>query len=516
MSRTRAALLGTLSSQVYALISLLVSLFAAPVILRHLQAEIYGLSIIIFQVTAYLGMFDFGLTAGVQRFLDGHRGHDDESRTRVQQIISTAFIVYTVIGLVAAITGLILSPYASLLFDIPPAYQSQVQSVIIVVSILIGLQFLLRAISGIFFAHQKQILSNTLSFVINILNTALIIIFINMGFELWSFVYTQVFVFSVNAFLNLYFFKKYYSYFVLSFKNFDFGLLKQMFSYGFFIFLVGISVQIVFYTDRIIIGSMISLTAVSIYSFTAKMPELLTQILWKITDNSFPGMVELAKNDRRLFKEVHDKIMRLTISLSTTGFWIILISSYPFIRLWVGKEFYAGLMFTTLVTYLYLIQHSFIHVSSACLNGAGIAKSISFMALLEGAVNLALSILLVRSFGLTGVVAATVAASLVTSFWYIPYLSVRYMKTSYWSYISCLLQPILICSAFDGILFLLLFDAFQKIDGWLALIASVAGFSLICCIPLFLLNKKLILELRNKISGVSQIPVAVQPLLQAE
>lgn len=500
MSRTRAAFLGTLSSQLYTIVSILVGLVSVPIILHHLKAEVYGLSVIIFQVTTYLGMFDFGLTAGVERYLAGTRGDTAEARQAIQRIVSTAFVVYAIMGAVVAIAGNLMAPLAAKIFDIPASYHGQVHAIIAVVSVLVGLQFLLRAVSGIFFAHQKQILSNTLSFVLNISNTILVIVFIYAGFELWSFVYTQILVFAINAILNLYFFKRYYGYIKLQFKAFDYALLKEMFSYGFFLFLVSVSVQVIFQTDRILIGSFISLTAVSIYSLTTKLPELLSQLLWKITDNAFPAMVELSKDESgERFSVVHNKIMQLTLSLSTVGFWIILCISYPFLKLWVGASFFAGTDFTIMVTYLYMIQFSYIHVTSVCLNGAGIAKKISYMALLEAVLNLSLSLWLVNVWGIRGVVLATIAAGLLTSAWYIPYLGIRYMRSNAKAYAISVLKPVLVCSVFDAVVYFAFRYAIQQIESWGALLAYALAVAVLCSIPLLVINRHLLLELKARL-----------------
>lgn len=514
MSRTKSAFLGTISSQLYTIISILVSLVSVPIILHHLKAEVYGLSVIIFQVTSYLGMFDFGLTAGVERYLAGTRGDTPEDRKSVQRIISTAFAVYAIMGAVVAVAGNLMAPLATRIFKVPDGYNGQVHAIIAVVSVLVGVQFLLRAVSGIFFAHQRQVLSNTLSFVLTISNTVLTIVFIYLHFELWSFVYAQIAVFLINASLTLYLFKKHYGYIKIGFKGFDYALLKEMFAYGFFLFLVGISVQVVFQTDRILIGSFISLTAVSIYSLTTKLPELLSSLLWKITDNAFPAMVELSKGgDASRFASVHDKIMQLTLSLCTAGFWIILTITYPFLKVWVGDGFYAGTDFTLLVTYLYLVQFTYIHVTSVCLNGAGIAKKISYMALAEASLNLGLSLWLVQAWGnIRGVVIATIGAGLLTSAWYIPYLGIKYMRSNVKAYAISVIKPVVICSLFGAAVYFVFHRMAENVHSWGGLVLVSAAVSILCGIPLLLINRTLLLELKNKVLKSRGAAVPVEQL----
>ena len=165
MSRTRSAFLGTISSQFYTIISILASLFSVPIIVKHLNGEIYGLSIIIFQITAYLGMFDFGLIAGVERYLAGTRDDTKENRELIQKIISTAVVVYGFIAIIVIIGGNVFAPFAAKVFNAPANYIQTVNHIVSALSILLGFQLIQRAITAIFFAHQRQILHNTLSFI---------------------------------------------------------------------------------------------------------------------------------------------------------------------------------------------------------------------------------------------------------------------------------------------------------------------------------------------------------------
>jgi O-antigen/teichoic acid export membrane protein len=499
MSRTRSAFIGALSSQ----FAILLNFITTPFILHNLSANIYGLSIIIFQITSYLGMFDFGLTAGVERFLAGTRGDSEESRGKIQQIISTSFIVYLILGAMVVLVGCVFAPFAAEAFNVPADTVEDVSSIIVYLSVLVGLQFLLRAVSGIFFAHQKQLLSNSLSFILNISNALFTVYFVYLGFELWSFVYAQILVFFFNALLNFILFRRHYGYIKIRPSNFNLSLLKEMFAYGFYLFVIGIAVQIVFQTDRILIGSIVSLSAVSVYALTSKLPELASQFIWKITDNSFPAMVELSKGqDLNHFRMVHDKLMKLTLSLTTTAFWFISLATFPFLSLWVGPAFFAGQEFVFLICYLYLIQLTFIHVSAMCLNGAGIAKQLSLMSVVEATLNLGISIILAKQFGLIGVLLGTIISGILTSFWYVPYLTIRFMRIKLSSYLIGIIKPIIFCSAFDGTIYLLFkyFNLGSANMTWLSFTVTYTGVFIVMLIPTIIFNKDLLKDVLGKVT----------------
>lgn len=496
MSRTRSAFLGTISSQIYVIISVLFNLFSVPIIIRHLNSEVYGMSIVIFQITAYLGMFDFGLTAGVERYLVGTKDNTDENKELIKRILSTCLIVYIFIAVIVIIAGNIFGLFAARIFNISSKYN--IQGIISIISIVFGLQIILRAIAGIFFAHQRQLLSNTLSFILNISSILTVIIFVTLGYGLWSFVYSTIICFILNVTLNIFFFRKYYPFVEFKIKYYDNSLLKEMFSYGFSLFIIGIAAQIIFQTDRILIGYFVSLVAVSIYSITTKIPELMTQFLWKITDNAFPGIIEAVKSDSKSFAKIHDNLMRITISLSTVGFWFILVASYPFIKLWVGKNYYAGNFFLISVVYLYFIQHTFIHVTSMCLSAAGIVKRISIIYITEALINIVISIILVKRYNIMGVVYGTIISGLITSVWFTPAIAIKYMNSNVITYIISILKPILL-SSFPGIILYFMFNnLFAGINNWFTLIFYSIIFLSASMLPIVYINRSLLKSFSNK------------------
>jgi hypothetical protein len=122
------------------------------------------------------------------------------------------------------------------------------------------------------------------------------------------------------------------------------------------------------------------------------------------------------------------------------AFWMVLILNYWFLKLWVGEEFFAGVT-TLLLTLVLMIRHNIIHVSSLFLFGGGIVKGISFVAIIEAAINITLTIILGKAFGVNGIILASILAGIVTTSWYIPYKISKYLQMNFKEY---LLRPILL------------------------------------------------------------------------
>jgi O-antigen/teichoic acid export membrane protein len=443
MSRARAAFLGSISSQVFMVVNMLLGIIITPILLKFLNKEEFGLSTVIFQLVGYINMLDFGLGNAMSRNLAANRGDDENSKITVNKIMSTTFFTFSVIGALVIIGGLSLSPFIPELFEMRGSLNQVAVAIIISLSISIGIQFPLRAFYGIFYAHQRQMLSNSVGFLMTFLNIILPVVFLYFNYGLWSFVYTNIICSLVGISTIMLLNRKYYPYIKIRPAFFDKTILSEMFHFGFFIFLNAIAYQVIFFTDRFFIGSLVSLSAVTIFSLTAKAPEFGRELIFKITDNAFPALVEInSKEGESKLKSVHQKLLLVTSCCFSIGFWMILILNVWFLKLWVGDGFFAGQAIFLLALGLMVIQ-TLIHVSGVCLIGAGLVKGFSLISLLEAAINISLTLWLGKMFGVAGVLLATVIAGSLTSLWYIPYTAMKFMKIRFTEYLKAIFGPLI-------------------------------------------------------------------------
>lgn len=476
MSRSKSALLGSISSQAYMIISMLLSIIITPLILKFLNKEEYGLYAVLFQFIGYLLMLDFGLGAAMARYLSSSRGEDESSQLATNRIISTSFFAFSSLGFLVIIITIFGAPYFPRFFDIEPNLVDVTSKIVLTMGLVIALQFPLHVFTSIFYAHQRQFLSHTVGFILNLVNLILPVIFLYFNFGLWAFVFTNILSFLISALVTYFLIKKYYPHLKIKFTFFDKNLLAEMYGFGFFIFLNSIAVQIVFFTDRFFIGSLVSLSAVTMFALTAKAPELCRELIFKITDNTYPAMVEIhSTRDTDKFKIIHQKLLIISTCLATIVFWLILILNKSFLKLWVGPTYFAGENILILILAAMVI-HIILHVSVSCLNGAGLVKGFSISSIIEAAINLALTITLGKVYGVAGILIATLTATILTSAWYTPYLTMKHLKIRLTEYlIEGILVPMACISILGFILYYLSskYITFTSIN-WLTFILSGA------------------------------------------
>jgi O-antigen/teichoic acid export membrane protein len=191
--------------------------------------------------------------------------------------------------------------------------------------------------------------------------------------------------------------------------------------------------------------------------------------------------------------------MKLSMTVSTAGFWLILLITLPFLRLWVGQQYYAGAFFLVCASFLYLIHHTYMHVTAVCLNAAGIVKGFSLMSLIESALNIVISLWLCNRYGIIGVIYGTLISGTITSCWYVPFVAIKRKHFTLSSYLRSILQPVLLCSVFGLLAYVAFHNSFERIDNWFKLIFYTGFVSLIFLIPSFLINRSVILNIKQRL-----------------
>lgn len=453
ISRSRSALLGTISSQAYTIISMLVSIVSTPLMVKYLDKEAYGLSILFFQVIGYLGLFDFGIGAAVIHRLAMHRGDDEQNKLIVNKIMSTGTLVAGLLGLAVALVTLLLAPFIPKIYDLRPDLASAAVPIVMTLGLLVGTQFLQRGMAGIFFAHHRQTLIGTAGFIVSISATILTVVLLAQGVGLWSFVYANLFQLVITMVVQIVMLHKYYPDLRIRLQFFDRTLLRQLFGQGIFLFVHSLALQIILNTDRLVIGKVVSLAAVSVFSLTVRIPELGMSMLAKVTENTTPATMEIVAHEsteqvRRQFR----RVLLITSVFSLLAFWLILCFDAWFIKLWVGSSFFAGESVLVLAL-LIMIQQAIMRAMNLFLYAKERSRPISLMSIGEAAVNISLSIWLGHMMGLPGVLIGTLIASLLTSTWFTPLLLKRYLAIPLHDSWLAIVRPALSISVVGGALY---------------------------------------------------------------
>jgi len=179
-------------------------------------------------------------------------------------------------------------------------------------------------------------------------------------------------------------------------------------------------------TDNIVVSAFVGVSTVGLYSnytlLTSVINTMVNQVLGSFSESV--GNLIASENREKVYN-VFKTIFFIDFLVSSIPVIIMFNTLGPFISWWLGDEYRlpnATLYAILLNFYIYAMRSS----SYTFKTKSGIFVQDRFTPLLQGILNLVLSLLFVRWWGLTGVLFATSLSLFAIGFWQFPRLVYKY------------------------------------------------------------------------------------------
>ncbi|WP_163355638.1 lipopolysaccharide biosynthesis protein [Dysgonomonas sp. 25] len=188
------------------------------------------------------------------------------------------------------------------------------------------------------------------------------------------------------------------------------------------LFLHGLGGYLMHSTGNIVISSFVSIAIVGLYSnytlITVYINNLINQALNSVSESV--GNL-LVTESRERVNQVFNTIFLLNFILVSLPVIILSNTLNPFIIWWLGSEYLLGTV--TVIIILVNVYILGMRLSAQIFKvKSGIFTQDRFSPLIQGCLNLALSLLFVQFWGITGVLLAATISVLSIGFWQFPYL----------------------------------------------------------------------------------------------
>src|SRR5260370_22443244 len=91
-----------------------VGFFLSPFILHHLGEDAFGLWVLVFSLTGYYGIFDFGIRSSLIRYVSKFQATGDKEQ--LSRLINTSLFTYSCLGAILMVPTVLGSFYVDHLF----------------------------------------------------------------------------------------------------------------------------------------------------------------------------------------------------------------------------------------------------------------------------------------------------------------------------------------------------------------------------------------------------------------
>lgn len=477
------------------IMQILVALIMTPLIMHSLGDRLYGFWILIGTFVGYFGLLDFGLSLSVQRFVSRALGRSDLGE--VNAIVNTSLFMFLAAGILVLIVSGTTAVFADQ-FIINSDDASLFRKVILVLGLAMAFGFPARVFSGILSSHLRYDLIMYASTARMVIANASLYYFLKQGAGIWALT-----IISFLASLLEYGFITLFAFRV--FRELDIGVhffakdkVKILFEYSSKTFVTQLADIIRFRVDVLVIAAFTGVSLVTYYSIGARLIELFTGFI----TSSMGVMTPVFSNyeGRGDYAAIRAKFVDVTKISTIASVYIgvsILYYGKPFIRRWMGPGFESSYYVAAIlcVPYIIALMQS---PSIGLLYGISKHHFYAVSNILEGLLNLVVSIVLVKKYGIYGVALGTAIAMVIFKLFVQPVFTCRSIGLPLVDYYFKTLFMTAAKSSIPLIAFCFVFRHFIKPDyGNLAAIAAIQSALFLPLTIFFILNGRERQLLRN-------------------
>lgn len=484
MNKNKSLKLGIIFSYITMIAGVVVSLTYTPFLLRMLGQQQYGLYNMGQAVVSYLSLTEFGLGNAVVRYASVYLGKGDKEKAA--SLYGLFLYIYRILSVIILVAGIVMVCFAHRVFKVSTGTEGYRQLKIIILVMVFNLAFMFSTVvySAIITAYERFSFLKITNLIYTVLKPLVMIPLLLYGYKAIALsIVTFVLTVCLNL-ANVVYVKKVLKVTIdTQKKNMEFGILREVLSYSFFIFLGSIVAQLNDNADNVILGIISGEAMVAVYAIGHQLSSYIQQI---------PGVVSSVFFPRVTMKITQGASMTdMTRMLTKIGriqcyFVMLLVSGFAlfgkeFVSLWAGQEYEISYW----IVLVLVIPASIPNMQSLGVQILQAKNRHQFRAILYvicALLNVALSIPLGIKYGPLGCAVCTGLTTFITCGiamnWYY-HVKVGLNIVQYWKNIIALC-----CKAMPILLIGIGLNVFIYNTTWITLIVKIVIYT--CCFGIYL------------------------------
>ncbi len=405
----------------FQIVSLVLGFVNRTFFIKLLSTEYLGVNSLFTNILTILSFAELGIGNAIVYNLYKPIAKNDEKR--INLLLKFYRNVYSLIGIIMLVTGLLLIPFIPYLIEEMPNISENIYIIYVLFLLDTVISYFFTYRTAIITADQKNyiVIRTTYSFKVVLIILQILVLYLTRNYYLYVILQlictllTYIYLSCVSK--KMYPFSK-----KMPKEDLPKKEQKSIFSNVKALFVYKIGSVVLNGTDSIIISRYIGLVALGLYSNYYLLVSALTQILSQIF-NAFTASIGnlIAHNEHKKTQQVFNQLFYFTIFIYGISGGCLYFLLNDFITIWLGKEF----LLSNIVVFAMVLHF--------CVNGiqfasftyrqtAGLFKEFRWSPILASITNIVLSIVLAKVMGLSGILFATSVSRLITAGWIDPYV----------------------------------------------------------------------------------------------
>jgi O-antigen/teichoic acid export membrane protein len=443
MSLAISALKNVTSSWAGLAMNIAVGFFLSPFILHHLGEDAFGLWVLVFSLTGYYGIFDFGIRSSLIRYVSKFQATGDKEQ--LSRLINTSLFTYTCLGAVLLVPTVLGSFYVDRLFHIPAAFLRDARLLFFMVGTSLALGFPLGISGGVLEGLQRFYLLNWTNMVSLAIRAVLIVLALNHGYGLLTVALITVSLPLLTSAIRGAIAQQILT-IPFAWKYVDRESLRQVANYGSVTFMIIIAMRLRFKTDAVIIGSFLSAAAITRFSIGGRLVDYAGEVV-----NSLAQIFTPMSSQFHTIGD-YDRLRKVFIAGNRACAFImfplcvsLVVMGKSVIEAWMGPRYissYVVVLILLIPSTLYNAQTT----SNRILFGTSQHRPLAIIVLIEGVANVVLSVALVRPLGIVGDAIGTAIPLLCTGIFFLPRHMCRLLEVPILKFLrEAYFYPLVLC-----------------------------------------------------------------------
>jgi O-antigen/teichoic acid export membrane protein len=397
-----------------------ISLVLVPLTINYINPSQYGIWLTLSSIVGWFGFFDIGFGHGLRnKFTEAVANKDyDQARTYV----STTYAALGLIIAVALVFFLCINPFLhwDAILNTSSKMAGELSLLALIVFVFFCLQFVFQLITVVLTANQEPAKASLFNLFGSIFS--LIIIFILTKTTSGNLLYlgsvlsvTPVLVLAASS---IWFYNHEYKRYAPSIKYVKRSYARSLMGLGGKFFVIQMGVIIMYNTDNIIITQLLGPAQVTVFNIAFKLFSVITMIYFIIATPLWSAYTDAyTRKDWSWIRNTLSRMKKIWYILIVLTI-ILLLSSPLIFKLWIGDKVKVPFMLSVVMS-LYVIGYMYQSTYAFFLNGISKIKLQFYIIIVNGVINIPLSILSGKYFGLIGIAFLSTSLFLLTGTLYV-------------------------------------------------------------------------------------------------
>jgi O-antigen/teichoic acid export membrane protein len=407
-------LTGTAMKYVLLGINLALGIYLLPFTIAHLGKEQYGLWMLAASMTGYFQLLDLGYGNGLVRHIAQADARQDEGE--INRTLSTFVVVYLALGAVAFAGIVALAAFALPRFpNLSPPQITEARWILIILGLRVAIGFPMTVFGSITTARQRFTLNGAIAIVVALATAAVTIGVLRTGHGIVTLV-------AATTAVNLLAYVAYaraarivFPAMRIALPLFTPRLVREVTAFSFYLFVIAVAANVAFNLDNVVVGAVLGTGAVAVYSVAYRLAEYQRMLCGQFNGLLFPVVVRFeAGGDQAALRKTLIEGTRISLALVAGVTACLLTFARPLVNRWIGPGFDGAVAPLGALAAAGIVLVALGPLGNVLL-AIGRQRLVALSSITEAMANLALSLWLVRRYGLAGVAIGTAVPVVVAN-----------------------------------------------------------------------------------------------------